>query len=502
MFGISGDRIKRPRKGLTGILTITLCIVLSSTYIGYAQQTFNIGQLDQLEQAMNRIVMLEAQIGDSLKHGAGVIVGGDDKLLYIVTANHVVRHGNEGAWREAKEIRIKFKSAPSQIVKGRLLKHIDADNDLAAISVENLSKQGLNICDLYWGPFTDGGSPARGDLVFPVGNPEGTGKWILPLRPDGVAKVKGPRTIIQSDLIKAGYSGGALLNEYGQVLGMILEDNPPFGVSLGWEKVLEILTTWEIPIQLNWPLPSEINGVWRTQKALEEGPDIFVLNTKDGLLKGYSNRQRIYEAGACGKKLWFTIEWDSFDYGKRAIRYIGTIKDDEIQFMAQDQTRHYNFVADRVIDRTKVSQNEVKTNEGTGTASKYIFRYKLPGHKGGVNSLSFSPLEERELIGMQRLMSGGLRDGLVKSWNLFMATHLWDKKSHYPGIHTGKAFVRFSTATREVSGVRRTDFEGIFNFDEGRVETFSQSEGNGTSSGRRDYKFESNLGPIFFFQCF
>jgi hypothetical protein len=78
------------------------------------------------------------------------------------------------------------------------------------------------------------------DDVYPLGQPQGQ-LWHVPLAPGKLLKVVGERISFQSDDIMPGYSGGALFNDSGELVGMITEDKPTKSEAISFERIAEFL---------------------------------------------------------------------------------------------------------------------------------------------------------------------------------------------------------------------------------------------------------------------
>jgi ankyrin repeat protein len=202
--------------------------------------TFDEAWAQELEQSSQLIVMIEGE--NTL--GAGIVFGREDDRIYIATANHVVRKG-----KEARHLRVKFRGLPEKWLEARLLEHFDSDLDLAVIRVENAFVHGIDFCALPVDRLAETSILKRGDAVYPVGYPGGA-PWGMPVAPDRIAQMIGKQITFQSAFISTGHSGGGLLNENGELLGMIRADQPPFGVAVRFEAILQKLRQWGFPVQL------------------------------------------------------------------------------------------------------------------------------------------------------------------------------------------------------------------------------------------------------------
>jgi len=95
--------------------------------------------------------------------------------------------------------------------------------------------------------------------------------------------------------------------------------------------------------------------------------------------------------------------------------YEGEITGDEIHFLWHTESGNFTeFIAKKIIDLT---ERPFLDSRSDYTSAKYAFVYTLPGHKGGIKSLSFGPDKGRFHTGGLRLASGGAEDGEVKFWD-------------------------------------------------------------------------------------
>jgi serine protease DegS len=135
--------------------------------------------------------------------GSGVIVSRDG---YILTNFHVI----DGA----DEIQIGLQSG--ETLRARVIGH-DADTDLAVLKIDQ-----ANLTPI---PFGESEPLAVGDVVLAIGNPFGVGQTVTM----GIVSATGRSQLgisplenfIQTDAaINPGHSGGALINAYGQLIGI------------------------------------------------------------------------------------------------------------------------------------------------------------------------------------------------------------------------------------------------------------------------------------------
>lgn len=193
------------------------------------------------------VVMLEGRVDGAPVIGAGVIVGRRAGVVYIATANHIVRKGLS----EASELTAAFRSAPGKRVSATLLSNVERNIDLAVLSVDEAAL-GASLLDSLRLDLLGTKAPMRGDSVYLIGQPQGR-FWQVPVTPDVVAEVSFGRIRFQSTIISPGHSGGALYNAEGMIVGMTVEDDPPFGVAVRIDDILTTLKRWNYPVQLSQP---------------------------------------------------------------------------------------------------------------------------------------------------------------------------------------------------------------------------------------------------------
>ncbi len=220
---------------------------------------------------MPLIAMVSGQFGSSAVFGAGIVFGRAKDRLFIATANHVVRRGPEVA-----ALQVRLRPWPERRFPAKVEEHADRDLDLAVLRLEDL--QGIDVCALALDRMGDTNTLQRGSGVYPMGNPNGV-PWGLPVQADRIADVHGAEIAFQSALIAMGHSGGGLLNSQAQLVGMIRADEPPYGLAIRLDKVLETLRAWGYPVHLRpqppqgqLPLHAAIrtSGIREIRQLLEE----------------------------------------------------------------------------------------------------------------------------------------------------------------------------------------------------------------------------------------
>lgn len=174
--------------------------------------------------------------------GAGIIVGHDDARVYIATAKHVVRMGARHG------IFVSFEDSPGDSVKAILADTAAEGVDIAVVAVARTALQRLPDFDRRGDPKILRFNAA----VSPMGCPRGV-CWAVPAPADRVVGTDRQGIIFQSVFVNPGSSGGALFNEYWEVVGMVTGDQPPRANALDIDQVLEQVRTFGHPVSLRRP---------------------------------------------------------------------------------------------------------------------------------------------------------------------------------------------------------------------------------------------------------
>jgi ankyrin repeat protein len=219
----------------------------SSWVVALVLATTEASEQDQaridLEQAARGVVSVEAKIGDRTLQGAGVVTVRLRDSVIVVTANHVVRQGST----QAGEIVVRFKDKPQRALVAKLLSEFDKADDLAVFQVDGLHEQGVEPCAL---PAMHIDAPQvvrRGHGVYPIGNPAGVA-WRVPAVSDTVTDVGERNITFQSAVIDSGHSGGGLFNAFGDLVGIIRADQPPYGVATPAARAWALLRAGAVPL--------------------------------------------------------------------------------------------------------------------------------------------------------------------------------------------------------------------------------------------------------------
>ena len=199
------------------ILALVIALMLSVTAIVMCFISLK-GEMKPSEiytQSLKYVVEVKAvgDVGES--YGTGEIMSADGK---IVTNAHVVTYTRLSTVNEFDEYYIRF--AFEDDYREVTLETYDADLDVAVLRLVDCSNLALK-------PIATGNSEGlkSGETVYAIGNASNYGIGIF----EGIISVplvkieleSKTRSVIQCDLtIAAGNSGGALLNEKGELVGI------------------------------------------------------------------------------------------------------------------------------------------------------------------------------------------------------------------------------------------------------------------------------------------
>lgn len=198
-------------------------------------------------EAKRLIVMIDGEFRRGQPTiGAGIIVGSAADRLYIATANHVVRQGS----KILQVVRVRLWFLPGKEIEAEVLIDFDWGLDLAVLSVKGVQALAIPLESI---PFQLVGAAAglkRGDEVFTIGYPRGA-SWQVNVSPDRIAENLGDTLKFESQLVASGHSGGGLFDKDWNLVGMITADQPPNGVAVRIDRILEQMKRWNYPVELS-----------------------------------------------------------------------------------------------------------------------------------------------------------------------------------------------------------------------------------------------------------
>jgi hypothetical protein len=217
------------------------------------------------------VAMIEGRLAGDDTIGAGIIFGLGPDRLFIATANHVVRRGNQ----EVQNLRVQFRWLPGDRIEAKLQPEIDRSLDLAVLSVATLPELRIpQSHNLRFDRLADAGAMKRGDPVYSIGYPNAR-PWHMRVVPDTISETSSGLLRFESVSLAQGHSGGALLNARGQVVGMIRRDEPPDGEAVSIGRIVGKLREWGYPVHLSEvDIRDEIRALLDDYKRAIESEDL------------------------------------------------------------------------------------------------------------------------------------------------------------------------------------------------------------------------------------
>ena len=208
--------------------------------------------------------MVQCSAADVDRPGAGLLIGADAERVYIATATHVV---SRCAQTDGTRVRFRWSTAP---LPGRVLNTDGLPLDLAVVAVARKAAAPDGQLPVSLDRLGDPALLRRGDPVYALGNPRGI-PWGVSAAPDRFASTEGGIVLFASTFLGEGHSGGALLNDRGEIVAMIRGDQPPTGEAVSVTRILARVREWKHPIDLRPPLPRLSAGADTTCRTRADG---------------------------------------------------------------------------------------------------------------------------------------------------------------------------------------------------------------------------------------
>jgi ankyrin repeat protein len=238
------SRWPTPPNALTphGLLALLTALLVPAPSAGFQVQA------SDLERSANLAVMIESEFDDAtgIYFGAGLIVGRQNDSVYVVTANHLLRRGEQ----IATSVRVAFRMDPSRSFPATVLPLTEPGLDVAVLSLDGFDRLSVPFCSLPFRRLAATAPSAGETFVYALGYPNREA-WGMPAIPDPVTRIAGSRIAFESRYVSVGHSGGPLLDEQGDLIGMIVGQSPSEGEALEIGPVLRRLERWNVPVFLD-----------------------------------------------------------------------------------------------------------------------------------------------------------------------------------------------------------------------------------------------------------
>lgn len=190
-------------------------VLLSGFHTGVVQAANSSIHANQL------VVMIKARFPTTgeLTVGAGIVVGRQGGAVYIVTAKHVL----EALLEEAENIEVQFADNRGFGIEATIIPNdFDKNLDLMIIAVpaEQVPSEITGLDEYAAANLAN--SPQIGEGAFFIGQPNGL-LWGANSTAQPIANVRTTLIEVSTDAVVPGYSGGAVLDKQGRIIGLTYE---------------------------------------------------------------------------------------------------------------------------------------------------------------------------------------------------------------------------------------------------------------------------------------
>jgi hypothetical protein len=234
---VEEERMSARRLARHGIALLVALLLLSARAAAAADEALEVQRL---------VATFSARFDGAEQLGTAVVFALTPERIHLVTAAHVVRHKG----RSPSAIELRF-GGGDRVVRARLERFDDKGLDIAVLVVERREASGLDLDQLPFDRLAAAGSAKRGDPVFVIGNRRNA--LSINVTPDRVSGIRGEKIAFESNFVVTGFSGGPLLNDRWQLLGLVLGDNVPEGEAIAFGAVAAKLKEWGLPLALRPP---------------------------------------------------------------------------------------------------------------------------------------------------------------------------------------------------------------------------------------------------------
>ncbi len=218
--------MKKHTRGTGLVRWICVFALLFCPWVATAQ--LNSQELEALKRSVVKISR-----GNDGKIGAGIVVGGTDSSVFVLTACHVIAEEEQCARPNpdlrAKEVRVEFLAKPTILFPATLVGHAPKPFDVALVRVDPLSSPPESLPSLKEFPTfllhdADSMQPIT-DEVWTIGHAYSISGWqVTKPEPFLNSRSSGEPALFQfgETGIRGGSSGGPVFDMQGRLLGLVL----------------------------------------------------------------------------------------------------------------------------------------------------------------------------------------------------------------------------------------------------------------------------------------
>lgn len=184
---------------------------------------------------------------DRVETGAGIVVAAAQDTVYVLTALHVIFNIelDDASTLEQSRIEVSFFTAPQLPFPGRLFPAFDEDLDLAVVAVNVQGVSGIDFQPKL--RLADAAKVRELEQIVALGHPSAN-NWQLSA--GNLGKIESLQVLFSGDAVYPGNSGGALLDNNLNLLGVVTRRSAETGYAVRISVALDKLSEWHVPVQL------------------------------------------------------------------------------------------------------------------------------------------------------------------------------------------------------------------------------------------------------------
>ncbi|MDY7232724.1 S1 family peptidase [Hyalangium rubrum] len=201
---------------------------------------------------MRMVVMINGASRGKVQFGAGLIIGNVGKVVYVLTANHVLRN-DRGKMFDKLKVRLWAPWSKPQWVEAGSLKPLayDKELDLSVAVFELPESLGNYLSQVSLRCLTDSGNFSERMPVSFIGQGGGI-PWFSSTSGNALVRPSssGERILFESSNVEPGASGGGLFTPQWELMGLVQAVSPKEGQAFPIDKALEWAAARGYPVSL------------------------------------------------------------------------------------------------------------------------------------------------------------------------------------------------------------------------------------------------------------